>query len=132
MKPLACIASLVALTAAVQAADLGAMDEPIRLAINEWTGQHVTTHIAGQMLEAAGYKVDYVTAGYMNMYQAMADGELHAALEIYGSNVPAQYGKLESEASSRIWANWGWMRKRVSPIRRMSRIFAPACPHGRR
>lgn len=97
MKSLVCTVSLVALAGAVQAADLGAVDEPIKLAINEWTGQHATTHIAGQMLEAAGYKVDYVTAGYMNMYQAMADGELHAALEIYGSNVPDQYGKLESE-----------------------------------
>ena len=37
------------------AADLGAVDKPIRLAVNEWTGQHVTTHIAGEMLKAAGY-----------------------------------------------------------------------------
>lgn len=78
---------------AVQAAEMGAVDEPIRLAINEWTGQHVTTHIAGSMLEAAGYKVEYTTAGYMNMYQAMADGELHAALEIWSSNVSEDYAK---------------------------------------
>ena len=75
------------------AADMGAVDEPIRLAINEWTGQHVTTHVAGEMLKAAGYKVEYTTAGYMNMYQAMADGELHAALEIWSSNVSDDYAK---------------------------------------
>lgn len=75
------------------AADLGAVDEPIKLAINEWTGQHVSTHVAGEMLKAAGYKVDYVTAGYMNMYQAMSDGELHAALEIWSSNVSEDYAK---------------------------------------
>ncbi len=77
----------------VQAAELGAVDEPIRLAINEWTGQHVTTHVGGSMLEAAGYKVEYVTAGYMNMYQAMEDGELHAALEIWSSNVSEDYAR---------------------------------------
>ena len=77
------------------AADLGAVDEPIKLAINEWTGQHVSTHVAGQMLEAAGYKVEYVTAGYMNMFQAMADGELHGAMEIWTSNVSDQFAKLE-------------------------------------
>ena len=40
---------LLAPTAA-RAADLGAKDETIKLAINEWTGQHVTTHIAGEIL----------------------------------------------------------------------------------
>lgn len=86
-------ASVIAMTSAAMAAELGAVDEPIKLAINEWTGQHVTTHVAGQMLEAAGYKVEYVTAGYMNMYQAMADGDLHAALEIWSSNVSEDYAK---------------------------------------
>ncbi|GMG81704.1 ABC transporter substrate-binding protein [Paralimibaculum aggregatum] len=82
---------------AAEAAELGAVDEPIKLAINEWTGQHVSTHIGGQMLEAAGYKVEYVTAGYMNMYQAMADGEIHAALEVWTSNVSELFGELEAE-----------------------------------
>lgn len=85
--------AIASLAGAVQAAELGAVDEPIKLAINEWTGQHVTTHIAGEMLKAAGYKVEYTTAGYMNMYQAMADGELHAALEIWSSNVSEDYAK---------------------------------------
>lgn len=81
----------------VQAVELGATDEPIKLAINEWTGQHVTTHIAGQILEAAGYKVQYVTAGYQNMWQAVADGELDAALEVWASNVTEQFNQLEAE-----------------------------------
>ena len=74
-------------------AELGDVNDPIKLAINEWTGQHVSTHVAGDMLEAAGYKVEYVTAGYMNMYQAMADGELHGAMEIWSSNVSEDYAK---------------------------------------
>ncbi len=94
MKLLLTGAALVGFAAgSVHAAELGAADEPIRLAINEWTGQHVSTHVGGSMLEAAGYTVEYVTAGYMNMYQAMEDGELHAALEIWSSNVSADYAK---------------------------------------
>jgi len=77
------------------AAPMGATDQPIKLAINEWTGQHISTHIAGEMLKKAGYEVEYVTAGYMNMYQAMADGEVHAALEIWSSNVSEQYGEMK-------------------------------------
>ena len=49
------------------AAELGAVSDPIKLAVNEWTGQQITVRIAGHMLEQAGYKVEYVTAGYQNM-----------------------------------------------------------------
>ncbi len=86
--------AFAALAGTVHAADLGATDEPIKLALNEWTGQHISTYVAGEMLKAAGYKVEYVTAGYMNMYQAMADGELDAALEIWSSNVSDQYQQM--------------------------------------
>lgn len=55
-------AAVTLLSGAAYAAELGAVNEPIKLAVNEWTGQQITTHIAGQMLEAAGYKVEYVTA----------------------------------------------------------------------
>ena len=93
MKNLSVAALVAVLGTGAFAAEMGAVDEPIKLAINEWTGQHVSTHVAGSMLEAAGYKVEYVTAGYMNMYQAMEDGELHAALEIWSSNVSEDYAK---------------------------------------
>lgn len=85
--------ALMALGGAARAHELGAVDAPIRLAINEWTGQHVTTHVAGQMLEAAGYEVEYVTAGMMNQFQALADGDIHATLEIWSSNVSEEYAK---------------------------------------
>ncbi len=75
------------------ATGMGATDEPIRLAVNEWTGQHVTTHVAGGMLEAAGYDVEYVTAGVMNQFQALADGDIHATLEIWSSNVSDEYAR---------------------------------------
>ena len=78
-------------------AELGDVDDPIRLAINEWTGQHVATHIGGRMLAAAGYKVEYVSAGYMSMFDAMADGDVHAALEIWTSNVSERFAQLETE-----------------------------------
>lgn len=88
--------ALALAAAPATAAEMGATDEPIKLAINEWTGQHVTTHIAGEILKQAGYQVEYVTAGYMNMFQAMADGDVHAALEIWTSNVSEQFAGLEA------------------------------------
>jgi glycine betaine/proline transport system substrate-binding protein len=95
--------ALAAAGAAVEtgaAAEMGAVDKPIRLAINEWTGQHVTTHIAGEILERAGYRVEYVTAGYFNMYGAMGEGEIHAALEVWTSNVSDLFG--QEQAAGRV------------------------------
>ncbi len=91
------VAALVAGAAA--AAEMGAVDEPIRLAINEWTGQHVTTHVAGEMLKAAGYEVEYITAGMMNQFQAIADGDITATLEIWSSNVSDEYAKKVAEGT---------------------------------
>ena len=54
MKTTLATASAILIAASAHATELGAVDEPIKLAINEWTGQHVTTHIAGEMLKAAG------------------------------------------------------------------------------
>lgn len=97
--------SIIALVMAVLAAnvaqaEMGAVDEPIRLAINEWTGQHVSTHIGGEILKRAGYQVEYVTAGYFNMYQAMGEGEIHAALEVWTSNVSEQFA--QEQAAGRV------------------------------
>lgn len=50
MQKLSLGIALTALAGSVHAADMGAVDEPIKLAINEWTGQHITTHVAGEML----------------------------------------------------------------------------------
>lgn len=89
--------AVTAVAMSAQAAELGAADEPIKLALNEWTGQHVTTHVAGEMLKAAGYEVEYVTAGMMNQFQAIADGDIHATLEIWSSNVSDQYAVLKDD-----------------------------------
>ncbi len=97
MKSVSLGLAITAIAGAGYAAEMGAVDEPIKLAINEWTGQHVSTHVAGEMLKAAGYQVEYTTAGYMNMYQAMSDGEIHGAMEIWSSNVSDDYAaKVEA------------------------------------
>ena len=48
---------MLAATTPGLSADLGAKGDPIKLAMLEWTGAHVSTHIAGQLLEKLGYKV---------------------------------------------------------------------------
>ncbi|TGT73348.1 MULTISPECIES: ABC transporter substrate-binding protein [unclassified Mesorhizobium] len=87
------LALMLAASAPVAAADLGAKDEPIKLAMLEWTGAHVSTHIAGQLLEKLGYKVEYVTAGNFPQFSGLADGSLSASVEVWMNNVGDIYSK---------------------------------------
>ena len=84
---LALATCLVVNAGLVSAAEMGAVDEPIKLAINEWTGQHITTRVAGELLTRMGYKVEYVTAGYYPQMTALEDNSITATLEIWTSNI---------------------------------------------
>jgi len=66
-------------------------DDPIKLAMNEWTGQHISTHVAGEILKQMGYNVEYVTAGYYPQMQAMEDNTVSATMEIWSSNIGEHY-----------------------------------------
>jgi glycine betaine/proline transport system substrate-binding protein len=67
--------------------------DPIKLAVNEWTGQHLSTYIYGALLEKMGYNVEYVTAGAVPQYAAMASGNLTANPENWDNNVGDIYPK---------------------------------------
>lgn len=76
--------ALAALLAAGSAS--AALAEPIRIAVNEWTGQHLSAHIAGAVLEEMGMEVEYVTAGAVPQIAALSDGGLHFNPEIWTNN----------------------------------------------
>ena len=98
-----------------KAAELGAVDEPIKLTLFEWTGQHVTSHIYAHILRKMGYTVEHVTAGYLASGQAVADGGITVAVEMWGNNLGDFYpslmadGKIENIGDVGISAREGWL-----------------------
>ncbi|QGX98913.1 glycine/betaine ABC transporter substrate-binding protein [Roseovarius faecimaris] len=68
-------------------------DETIRIPINEWTGQHISAHITGTLFEKAGYTVEYVTAGAVPQFAAIAQGDLDLQPETWTNNVGDIYPK---------------------------------------
>ena len=68
-------------------------DKPIKISVNEWTGQHVSAHMTGQLLRKAGYQIEYVTAGAVPQFAAIAQGDLHVQPETWGNNVGEIYPK---------------------------------------
>ena len=75
-------------------------DDPIVLALYEWTGQHVTTYIAGHLLERMGYKVEYVTAGSFPSATGLADGDITAALELWSNSMGEVHPKYIAEGKT--------------------------------
>jgi len=71
--------------------DIPESDESIRLALNEWTGQHITTRIAGETLREMGYNVEYVTAGYVPQLDGIARGNITATLELWEQTIGPSY-----------------------------------------
>lgn len=67
--------------------------DAIKIAINEWTGQHLSANIAGSVLKEMGFDVEYVTAGAVPQFAAIADGSLHFNPEIWTNNVGDIYPK---------------------------------------
>ena len=59
--------------------------DPIVFALNDWTGQHITSRIMGTVLEKAGYKVEYVPADYEAQFADLETGKLTVAMEIWAT-----------------------------------------------
>ena len=99
----------------VLAADLGAVDEPIKLAMLEWTGALVSSQVAGHILEKAGYQVEYVTAGNFPQFSGLADGSLSASVEVWMNNVGEIYptalaaGQIENLGPLGLETREGWI-----------------------
>lgn len=83
--------AVLALVAAMVSA--GRAAEPIRIAIHEWTGQHISAHIAGEVLKRAGFAVEYVVAGAIPSFAAIAQGDLHLQPEVWDNQVAEIFPK---------------------------------------
>ena len=67
--------------------------DAIKIPINEWTGQHISAHITGSLFKKAGYEIEYVTAGAVPQFAAIAQGDLHVQPETWTNNVGDIYPK---------------------------------------
>jgi len=75
-------------------ADVPESSDPIILTIHDWTGQYITTHIMGRVLEEMGYNVEYQQADYIAQFAGLESGDLHVAMEMWETT-----GKQAMEAS---------------------------------
>ena len=77
-------ALLVASALAVPAvAEVPESKDPIRLTLNDWTGQFLSTELMGWVLQSMGYNVEYVQADYLAQFAGLEAGDLDVAMEMW-------------------------------------------------
>lgn len=67
--------------------------DPIKIPMNDWTGQHISARVTGTLLQKLGYTVEYPTAGTVPQFKAIAEGDLHMQPEAWTNNVGDVYPK---------------------------------------
>ena len=78
--------ALAVATGAAGAAFAGVeSQDPIKLTLNDWTGQFITTKLMGSVLKKAGYNVEYVQADYLAQFAGLKTGDLDVAMEIWAT-----------------------------------------------
>ncbi|SES37371.1 glycine betaine/proline transport system substrate-binding protein [Tranquillimonas rosea] len=82
-SPLAASLAVLALAMPAVAQDYPESDRPIRMTINDWTGQELTTRLMGGVLEEMGYTVEYVQADYLAQFTGLESGDLTVGMEIW-------------------------------------------------
>lgn len=111
----AAVFAVAAGTTGAKAQDAPESQDPIVLALAEWTGQHITTYIAGEILQRMGYNVEYVTAAYLPSATAIADGSITGSLEVWDNNLgeffPSliEQGKIQDIGDTGLDAREGWL-----------------------
>ena len=111
----AAVLAVAAGTTGAKAQDVPESQDPIVLALAEWTGHHITTYVAGEILQRMGYNVEYVTAAYLPSATAIADGSITGSLEVWDNNLgeffPAliEQGKIQDIGDTGLDAGEGWL-----------------------
>ncbi|MEM6304682.1 MAG: ABC transporter substrate-binding protein [Pseudomonadota bacterium] len=100
-------AAVLAAAASLGSAGFAAAEGAIKIAINEWTGQHISAHIAGNMLREMGHEVEFVTAGAVPQFAALADGSLHLNPETWSNNVGEIFPKAVESGDIKIVGELG-------------------------
>lgn len=103
-------AGALAMTFTINAANAGNVPEsadPIKIVLNDWTGQHLSTYIAGNLLQGMGYNVEYVTAGALPQHPGLAQGNLHLQTEVWTNNVGDLYPKAVASGDIEVLGDLG-------------------------
>ena len=59
--------------------------DPIRMVLNDWTGQLISTQLMGEALKRKGLNVEYVQADAMAQFVGLKSGDLDVQMEVWAT-----------------------------------------------
>ena len=112
--------------------------DPIVLTLHDWTGQLITTQIMGEVLQKAGYNVDYVVADYLAQFAGLESGDLHVAMEMWETtgreamDAAIATGKVENLGPTGMKAKEEWwypayMKELCPGLPNWEALLEPSC-----
>lgn len=78
-------ASFLALAAANPVLAEPESKDPIKITLNDWTGQLLTSNLMAEVLKKAGYNVELVPADYIAQFAGLKTGDLTLGMEIWAT-----------------------------------------------
>ncbi len=129
------MAALLAGTTAARAADSG---DPIKMILNDWTGQLISAQIMGEALKREGLSVEYVQADAMAEFVGLKSGDLHVAMEVWATTQKDLFdeavasGAVEDMGESGMQAKEEWwyplyMKEKCPGLPDWTALQEPAC-----
>lgn len=100
-------AAVLATSSTAARAEVPESTDPIKVVLNDWTGQHVSATIAGELLKKMGYTVEYVSAGALPQFVGISQGNLHFQTEIWTNNITDLYPKSVASGDINILGDLG-------------------------
>ncbi len=90
-------------------------NDPIKIVLNDWTGQLFSSNVAGLLLQKMGYSIEYVSAGALPQHIGLQQGNLHLQTEVWSNNVGDIYpnalaaGEIVNLGSLGLDLKEGWV-----------------------
>jgi glycine betaine/proline transport system substrate-binding protein len=112
--------------------------DPIKITLNDWTGQFISSKIMGSVLEKAGYNVEYVQADYLAQFAGLETGDLTLAMEIWATTgqealkAAVATGNVENIGETGMQAKEEWwfpeyMKEKCPGLPDWKALQDPAC-----
>jgi glycine betaine/proline transport system substrate-binding protein len=67
--------------------------DPIKIITNNWTSQLVLSNVVGQVLQSAGYNIEYKSSDTQLQYTALASGDMDFQVEVWEGSQAESFNK---------------------------------------
>lgn len=112
--------------------------DPIRMILNDWTGQLISAQIMGEALKREGFNIEYVQADAMAEFVGLKSGDLHVAMEVWSTTQKDLFdeavasGQVENMGESGMQAREEWwyplyMKEACPGLPDWTALQEPAC-----